>query len=93
MSDENQLKNLLERAGQAHHAYEQEQLNGERDEDWPRWYAAWLLENGLQQQITPPPNQEKLADQLAQITEDHKAAGSEADWAEFAALRLAEAYA
>lgn len=92
MSDENLLKSLLEQAGQAHHDYEQEQLEGQRDKDWPRWYAAWLLENGLASQITPPPNQEKLAEQLAAITDQHEAVGSDLDWAAYAAQQLAEAY-
>ena len=92
MPDENLLKNLLEQAGQAHHEYEQEQLDGQRDEDWPRWYAAWLLENGMASQIMPPPNQENLAEQLAAITDQHEASSSDQDWAAFAAQQLAEAY-
>lgn len=92
MPDTERLKYLLEQAGEAHHAYEQEQLDGERDEEWPRWYAAFLLENGLATQIMPPPNQEKLADRLVAITEKHKAEASDQNWAGYAAQHLAEAY-
>jgi hypothetical protein len=37
-----ELARLLREAEQAHAAYEREL--GKRDEDWPAWYAAWILE-------------------------------------------------
>jgi len=37
-----ELAELLREAAKAHHAYEQG-LAG-RDEDWPGWYAAFILE-------------------------------------------------
>ena len=37
-----ELARLLREAAQAHHDYEQ-QL-GERDEDWPTWYAEFILD-------------------------------------------------
>ena len=37
-----ELARLLREAEQAHAAYEREV--GERDEDWPSWYAGWILE-------------------------------------------------
>ena len=37
-----ELAQLLRDAEQAHGAYEQEL--GRRDEDWPAWYASYLLE-------------------------------------------------
>jgi hypothetical protein len=39
---EDELAQLLRDAEQAHAEYER--TTGERDEDWPRWYARWLLE-------------------------------------------------
>ncbi len=33
----------LAAAGSSHHIYEQKFLNGKRDEQWPSWYAAYVL--------------------------------------------------
>ena len=37
-----ELAQLLRDAERAHGEYEREL--GERDEDWPSWYAGWMLE-------------------------------------------------
>lgn len=39
---QDRLAELLREAAKAHHEYEVE--TGQRDEDWPSWYAAFLLE-------------------------------------------------
>lgn len=36
------LADLLREAAKAHHEYELE--TGQRDEDWPSWYAGFVLE-------------------------------------------------
>lgn len=42
--DVESLADLLRNAEQAHAAFEKEQLgSGARDDDWPTWYAQWLL--------------------------------------------------
>jgi hypothetical protein len=33
------LTDALERAAAAHGVYEEEELGGKRDDQWPRWYA------------------------------------------------------
>lgn len=38
-----QLREALSAAGQAHHDYEQNSLGGERDAQWPGFYAAYVL--------------------------------------------------
>ena len=38
---------LLVQAGEAHHTFEATELNGVYDEEWPRWYADYAVENGL----------------------------------------------
>lgn len=38
-----QLAKALKAAGSAHHEYESNALKGERDEQWPGWYAAYVL--------------------------------------------------
>jgi hypothetical protein len=39
---QNELAELLQDAERAHADYEREL--GERDEDWPAWYAGYILE-------------------------------------------------
>lgn len=40
---EQQLSETLSAAGSAHHEYESNFLGGVRDEQWNRWYAAYVL--------------------------------------------------
>ena len=85
---ENRIASLLTAAVSAHHTYEQEELGGECDQDWPQWYAAWLLENGLASAFAPPPGQQALAGALERISAEHKGTDGEQSWAEFTAPRL-----
>jgi hypothetical protein len=48
-----ELARLLREAEQAHAAYEREL--GERDEDWPTWYATWILEQLRAREPGPGP--------------------------------------
>jgi len=36
------LEQLLVETADAHGRFEEQQLGGERDEQWPRWYAAYM---------------------------------------------------
>ncbi len=38
---------LFVQAQEAHHEFEATVLNGVYDEEWPRWYAEYAVENGL----------------------------------------------
>ncbi len=42
LPDRDELARLLSEAAEAHHEYEQRL--GRRDEDWPRWYAQYIIE-------------------------------------------------
>jgi hypothetical protein len=48
---------LLRAAETAHGAYETNEVAGVYDEAWPAWYAAYLLEHGLNDQL---PGAERL---------------------------------
>jgi len=48
-----ELARLLREAEQAHAAYEREL--GERDEDWPTWYATWILDQLRRRESGPGP--------------------------------------
>ena len=41
--DQSDLETALQQAGEAHHRYEEDYLDGQRDEAWAGWYAAYLL--------------------------------------------------
>ena len=45
MSDltKEELTRLLQEAEAAHGAYEKEELGGVRDEQWPAWYAEFIV--------------------------------------------------
>jgi hypothetical protein len=38
-----ELARLLREAEEAHGQYEKEELEGERDADWPSWYAEFIV--------------------------------------------------
>lgn len=39
------IKNTLKQAETAHHQYEEEELQGLRDNNWARWYASFIKNN------------------------------------------------
>lgn len=39
------VKRALQKAEKAHHEYEEQELNGLRDNNWARWYAAFIKKN------------------------------------------------
>jgi hypothetical protein len=47
------LARLLREAEEAHGQYEKEELGGERDPDWPQWYAEFIL-NALRERAEGP---------------------------------------
>jgi hypothetical protein len=50
---------LLREAETAHSAYETDVLGGAFDEEWPAWYAAYLLDHGLRAQLPSAENLER----------------------------------
>ena len=48
-----ELADLLREAERAHGEYEKEL--GQRDEDWPAWYATWIVEQLRQREGGPGP--------------------------------------
>lgn len=72
------LENALRAAGQAHHDYEGNFLNGEADKQWAGWYAGYVL--GRLGDFTSPTS-------LARMLAD---APSSDDWASAAAQHVTE---
>ncbi|GAB4514876.1 MAG: hypothetical protein OHK0046_17580 [Anaerolineae bacterium] len=87
-----QLTDLLRRTGAAHGVYETNELNGVYDEDWPAWYAAWALENGLNDLLGTGLEAEALASLLVEINNAHRQADTNQSWAQFTAAWLVEKY-
>jgi hypothetical protein len=48
-----ELARLLREAEEAHGKYEKEELGGERDADWPSWYAEFIV-NALRERAERP---------------------------------------
>jgi hypothetical protein len=84
------IRRLLEETLAAHGEYETTELGGVYDEEWPRWYAAYLLEHGVGQHI-PGENEldaERLSARLAQLHLAYTREQPEGDWPIYYAERL-----
>jgi hypothetical protein len=84
------LERLLVAAKQAHGEYERTELGGVYDEDWPRWYAAFLVEHGLAQALAREVGVDDLAQFLAETwaIQETSADGKSLPWESFTARRL-----
>lgn len=81
---------LLRQAEAAHGEYETTVLGGVYDEDWPRWYAAYLLEHGLADHpsITGRTDAEALAATLKRLADDYERERPAEPWPDVYAQRL-----
>ena len=85
------IEDLLVRAERAHGAYEATELNGVYDAEWPRWYATWAVENGINEMLARPVDADELAAVLASAWDELQAAepSSPDSWSTVVARRLA----
>lgn len=83
-----QVANLLKQAGSAHHTYEQTVLKGVYDQDWPVWYANYVIENGLSDLFARPFTVDGLAARLTAATDLHSDHEAKESWADFVATQL-----
>jgi hypothetical protein len=77
---------LLTRTAIAHRQYEIEALNGEVDQQWPQWYAAYLAENGLLDLLggMAPANLELMLDELLiDCDKSHQSNAPEEKWQDY----------
>lgn len=84
------VEGLLRQTGAAHGVYEENELNGVYDQDWAAWYAAWALENGLNDLLNAAWEQPALTARLIDLNEAHKQANTGENWAQFTARHLVE---
>jgi hypothetical protein len=73
---------LLREAETAHSAYETDVLGGAFDEEWPAWYAAYLLDHGLRAQLPSAENLDdtNLTTMLARLAADYERGEQTGPW-------------
>ena len=79
---------LLVQAGQAHQKFEQSELKGVYDQDWPRWYAGYLVEQGISALIGHAVTVDQLAQFFISNYAEFQKAGSGESWANFTARKM-----
>ena len=90
-----EVSSLLSGAETAHGRYEAEALGGNRDEDWPQWYAGYLLDHGWLDLFpgsgaagTAVELRARLADLLAEADQLHRANAPNEKWQDYYARFL-----
>ena len=81
---------LLRNTGAAHGAYEERELNGVYDQNWPTWYAAYAVQHGLGNLLSTTLTVEELSRLLKQYDEDYRKERPAENWPDYYAARLAE---
>jgi hypothetical protein len=85
---QNQIAVLLKQAQEAHHTYEKAELDGNYDEQWPVWYADFLLDNGLPALTGTAPDPDALAAFLERTSQQMKSENSQEAWNDYTANKL-----
>ncbi len=82
---------LLVETGEAHGRYEETELNGVYDQEWPRWYAAYAVDHGIGDLLGHPVTTDELAAFLATTNLDLEGIEPEVrePWATYTAGRIA----
>jgi hypothetical protein len=73
---------LLRETATAHAAYETNVLGGVFDEDWPAWYAAYLLDHGLGDHLVGGESLDvaNLTAMLARLAADYQQGEQASPW-------------
>jgi hypothetical protein len=90
ISTESSIAQLLVETRAAHGDYEKTVLKGVHDEDWPRWFAMYLLANGSPE-LLPQGGQfgaTQFGAILKQLDVDYRREQPAAEWSVFYAERL-----
>jgi hypothetical protein len=82
---------LFVQAQAAHHEFEATELNGVYDEEWPRWYAEYAVENGLVELVGHAIATDRLGQFLADSYAEFEAAEPKPSepWPAYIARRIA----
>src|SRR6266540_5047880 len=79
---------LLSETGAAHGVYEAGELNGVYDQNWPAWYAAYLVQHGLSDLVGSVATTEQVSQLLKQYDDDYKQERMGEGWPTFYARRF-----
>ena len=88
------VRGLLEQAKAAHIPYEAEVLGGVYDDEWARWYAEHMINNGFRDAIGSGEggiDVERLAELLAEADVQHRLHAPDEDWPPYYARYLVNA--
>jgi len=82
MTPEKAVTALLKETEAAHGAYETNLLGGVFDEEWPAWYATYLLDHGLRDRLPGAESLDvaNLAAMLAQFAVDYEQGDKASPW-------------
>ena len=92
MDQPERINSLLEEAKTAHGDYERDVLNGVYDQDWPRWYAEFMVDKGLGSLLGRDVTADEVGRFFVTSWDEFKATDAEATetWNSFTARRMAE---
>jgi len=81
---------LLSEAETAHGAYETNVLGGAFDEEWPAWYATYLLDHGLSDRLPGAQSLDvpSLTTMLTQLAADYEQGDKAGPWQDVYAQRI-----
>jgi hypothetical protein len=82
------LAALLSETGAAHGVYEESELNGVYDQQWPAWYAAYLVQHGLGDLVGSAVTSEQVSRLLEQYDQDYKLDQPGEGWPAYYARRF-----
>ncbi len=83
------IANLLSQAGSAHHHFEQTVLKGVYDQEWPAWYADYIIQHGLGELLPVPVTIEQLGRFLAENYEVYQRENPKLGWTDYTAQQIA----
>ena len=84
------LEALLVQSGEAHSVFEETELQGVYDQEWPRWYAQYALEHGLGALVGDEVTVDRLTEFLASSNVEYEKTQPErrGPWATYTARRI-----
>jgi hypothetical protein len=85
-----EIAELLVQAGQAHGKYEQTELKGVYDQDWARWYAGYVVEQGISALLGHAVTVDQLTKFFIASYLEFQQVKPNEDWANYTARKLQE---
>ncbi len=86
------MRYVLSKAKNAHHKYEQNVLDGRFDKEWYKWYADFILNSNMRNELRKDIEEEEMIKFLKDITDEYTEKEVEEDWEDYAAEKLVDNY-